>query len=39
MKGDQGINLFSPFPRKGLPGDMGLEGFPGIITNMSNFKT
>ena len=32
-KGDRGINPFSPFPRKGLPGDEGLAGLPGTVTN------
>lgn len=30
-KGDRGMNPFSPFPRKGLPGDTGPPGLPGTI--------
>lgn len=29
-KGDPGINPFPPFPRRGLPGDTGVSGLPGM---------
>lgn len=38
-KGDHGMNVFSPFPRKGLLGDVGSQGLPGIRINASGTKT